>query len=75
MFETNKLRGRIVEIYGSQKAFAKVVSKPVGFISMYLNGHRMLDQNTIAVWVKALGIPANEIDEYFFTRRVHETEQ
>lgn len=74
MFETNKLRGRIIEVFGSQSNFAKAVNRPISFVSMYLNGHKNLDQQSIFKWAKALSIPAGEIDDYFFKLKVHETE-
>ena len=75
MFETSKLRGRIIEKYGSQKAFAKAANNSVSFISQYLNGGKFLDQRTMEKWINLLEIPASEISAYFFTLKVHETEQ
>lgn len=75
MFETSKLRGRIVEIFGSQSAFSEAVGSSISFISQYLNGKKQLDQATMNRWINALMIPAEEIKVYFFTPKVHETEQ
>lgn len=74
MFETSKLRGRIIEKYGSQIAFSKASHNSISFISQYLNGKKYLDQKTIDKWTMLLDIPANEIDVYFFNKKVHETE-
>ena len=73
MFETSKLRGRIVEKFGTLKAFAKAVHNSESFISQYMNGKKILDQKMIDRWANALEIPANEYDEYFFTKKIHET--
>lgn len=73
MFETSKLRGRIVEKFGTLKAFSKAVHNSESFISQYMNGKKILDQKMIDSWASALEIPATEYDEYFFTKKIHET--
>lgn len=74
MFDTNKLRGRIIEKFGSQKAFAITAGCSISFLSQYLNGLKSLDQKVMDKWIRLLDIPDNEINLYFFTRKVHETE-
>lgn len=73
MFETSKLRGRIVEKFGTLKAFSKAVHNSESFISQYMNGKKILDQKMIDSWASALEIPTTEYDEYFFTKKIHET--
>lgn len=73
MFDTSKLRGKIVEKYGSQKNFAKAAGCSVTFVSLYLNGKTVLDQKVIDKWANLLDI-ADEIDSYFFRKKVHEME-
>lgn len=75
MFETDKLRGRIVEKFGSQNAFAAASGNSISFISQYLNGHTVLDQKVMVRWIELLEIPDTEIDQYFFRRKVHDMEQ
>lgn len=75
MFETDKLRGRIVEKYGSQNAFSAATGNSISFISQYLNGHTFLDQRVMNKWIEALDIPETEIDQYFFKPKVHDTER
>ena len=75
MFETSKLRGRIVEKYGTILKFSEAANSSVSYISQYLNGHKVLDQKTIDRWAEALEIPINEYDQYFFVKKVHEMEQ
>ena len=73
MYETAKLRGRIIERFGSQGAFADMVGRTNAYVSLYLTGKSTLDQKTIDDWSKALDISANEIPDYFFVKKVHET--
>lgn len=75
MFDTSKLRGRIIEKYGSQQEFSRVVGCTMSFLSQYLNGKTQLTQKVMDRWIDALDIPRNEIDLYFFTPKVHEMEQ
>ena len=71
MIETAKLRGRIVEIYGTLDAFSSAVHNSKSFISQYLNGKRKLNQESIFEWAAALEISISDIPLYFFTRKVH----
>lgn len=72
MYDTSKLRGRIVEKYGTLVAFAEAVHCSLSFLSQYMNGKKKLDQPTMDAWIVALEIPASEIHLYFFTHKVHE---
>jgi transcriptional regulator with XRE-family HTH domain len=74
MYDTSKLRGRIIEKFGSQNAFSNAVNSSISFVSQYLNGHKNLDQKTIDKWADALEIEASDIPLFFFTKKVHETE-
>ena len=68
MYDTSKLRGRIVEKYGSQTAFAEAAGNSVSFISQYMNGKKQLDQTTMDKWIDALDIADDDIRAYFFTK-------
>lgn len=75
MFNTSKLKGRIIEKFGSQLAFSHACHRSVSFISQYLNGKAYLDQRAMYDWIVLLEIPENEIDLYFFDSRVYEKER
>ena len=81
MYDTSKLRGRIVEKFGSQREFVKAVKNSPSYVSQYLNGKEVngkeidLSQATIDKWAAALDIDVSEIPVFFFTKKVHETEQ
>lgn len=74
MYETSKLRGRIIEKFGSQVAFANAAKNSISYVSQYLNGKVYLDQETIEKWAGLLDIESSQINVYFFTKKVHETE-
>lgn len=75
MYDTNKLRGRIVEKFSSQKAFCAVCGRSRSFVSQYMCGKKYLSQDDIYRWSELLDIPGDEIDAYFFNRNVHEIGQ
>lgn len=62
-----KLKGRIKELYGSQKAFAKKVGLSINSTSMKLTGKRGFSQSDIELWAKFLQIERENFGEYFFT--------
>lgn len=70
MYETSKLRGRIVEKFGSQIKFAKAADCSLSFLSQYLNGKKKLNQPTMEKWIIVLEIDPAEIYDYFFVRKV-----
>ena len=66
-FNYSKLRGRIVEKFGSQQAFAMELGISDCTISTKLNGHTYFTQEEIAKAVKILDIDPAEVTSYFFT--------
>ena len=67
-FKYNKLRGRIVEIYGSQAEFAKKIKLSEQSITAKLSGNSKFTQDNIVQWCDALDIDQNDIGNYFFAR-------
>lgn len=70
----SKLRGRIIEIFGTIDNFAESVDCSRAFISSYLNHKSILNQKTILNWAKNLKISDDEIPAYFFTLEVDNME-
>lgn len=71
-FDYRKLRGRIVEKFGSVKAFAEAYGISLNSMSRKLNGKTTI---TTADIVKMsapdfLDIASNEVHEYFFVKKV-----
>lgn len=65
-YDYSKLKGRITEIFGSQRAFAKALNKSDTYITRYLSGQSQFTQDVIILWCKHLNINISEIDGYFF---------
>ena len=66
MFNTDRLKARITEKYGGQKAFAEALGSSESTISRYLSGDREWRGSTMIKAARLLEIPAEEIDCYFF---------
>lgn len=64
--EHAKLRGRIVEKYGNQKAFAEALNISENWVSIKLNDKSPFSKADMETWAAALEIPGTEIYDYFF---------
>ena len=69
-FNYNKLRGKIVEIYGSQIEFAKAMKWSEKTLSLKLNGKVPWKQTDIMTAVQILGLSESDIQDYFFSLEV-----
>ena len=65
-----KLRGKIVEKYGSQSVFAEKIGKTEQSVTAKLNGRSQFSQEDVVTWSNALGIVVNEVGEYFFANKL-----
>lgn len=69
-FNYNKLRGRIIEKYGSQSVFAKDFGCSERTLSLKMTGKRPWKQAEILKAIKLLGLSEDDIQDYFFTLEV-----
>lgn len=69
-FNYNKLKGRIIEKYGNQTAFAKAFGTSKNSLSRKMNNKMRFTSDDIIRAAELLEIPENQIGEYFFTPRV-----
>ena len=67
MFKYAKLRGLIVEKYGSQRTFAKRLGISDISLSRKMNCETGFSQKDIVKWSELLGIDKNDYGTYFFT--------
>lgn len=72
MFDYSALIGRIIEKFGTRKAFAKAVGYSENTISKKLSGKIPISTNDITEWSSPLllDIPYTEIPTYFFKLKV-----
>ena len=66
MFNYSRLRGRIVECFGTSSKFASTIKRSNSHVSKVLNGKSYLGQDEIDLWCEALKIEQDEIGGYFF---------
>lgn len=66
MINKNKLKGRIVELYGTQDNFAKFINSTPQTITAKLSGHSRFTQDEIIAWANALKLENSDIVSYFF---------
>lgn len=65
-YRYQKLRGRIVEKYGTNKAFAEKLGLSENSLSKKLKGKTGISQRDIRVWSELLDIDPAEYALYFF---------
>lgn len=69
-FNYDKLKGKIVEIFGTQYRFAKAMGWSERTLSLKMNGSRAWKQTDICKALGLLGLTNKDISSYFFTRKV-----
>lgn len=65
-YSYDKLRGRIVERYGSQEKYAEVLGISANSLSKKMTGKTGFSQKDIVLWSELLEISKSEYGEYFF---------
>lgn len=69
-FDYAKLKGKIIEKYGSQIEFAKAMQVSENTLSLKLNNKVRFTADDIVQITDLLGVDKNEVGQYFFTQRV-----
>lgn len=74
MFDYRKLTGRIIEKFGTRRAFADAVGISENAMSQKLSGKMKITTDDIKLWCKPefLDIPCDLIGIYFFAPKVQE---
>lgn len=70
MYDYSKLRGRIVEKYGTLSAFAEALGTSLVVVSNKMNNKAGFTRADIEKWSGLLDISGMEYDAYFFTHQV-----
>ena len=69
-FNYSKLRGRIIEKFGTQSTFAKYMKMSERTLSLKLNGKIYFVQNEILLACELLELTKDDIQAYFFNQEV-----
>ena len=69
-FNYNKLRGKIREMYGSEREFADNIGMSNVALSAKLNGKTRFSQDDIYDFSKSLNIIGDDIGIYFFAEKL-----
>ena len=56
-----KLRGTIIELYGSQWGFSQAIEEHESVVSKVIRGRRELSPDKVKIWVEALGLKKGEL--------------
>lgn len=73
IFDYSKLKGRIIEKFGTQTAFLNNINmSEVTFIKS-IKGERAFNQNEIVNIMNLLDLELSDIVSYFFTNKVRKT--
>lgn len=65
-YKYDRLRGRIIEKYGSQEKFAEIIGISANSMSKKMNGKTGFSQRDIVRWSELLSIDKSDYSEYFF---------
>lgn len=66
MYKYKKLRGRIIEKFGTQEKFAKKIGISENSLSKKMQCKTGISQSDMRLWAELLEIPICEYGEYFF---------
>ncbi len=69
----SKLRGRIVEKFGKQGAFANAIGWSEKSVSEWLNNQKYWPHEAMIKAVEVLGIHESEVGAYFFTVMIQDS--
>ena len=70
-YDYSKLNGRIIEVCGTSKTFAKLMGLSERTVSLKLSNQRPFKQSDIEKAKDILNLKGEDIDQYFFTKKVH----
>jgi hypothetical protein len=73
-FDYSKLKGKIVEKFGSQIMFSEAMDMSTRTMSLKLNGKRLWRQDEICKAIQLLELSDTDIQAYFFSQKVQRIE-
>lgn len=73
-FDYGKLKGKYIEVLGSQEAYAKAIDIDRTSLNKRLTNQLPFKSSEILASVNVLNIEKKDIPEYFFTLKVEKTQ-
>ena len=73
IFDYSKLRGRIVEKFGTMSAFADYIGISEVALSRKLNNKVAISRDDMISWSKALDVSVDEYGAFYFVQKSNET--
>jgi transcriptional regulator with XRE-family HTH domain len=70
MYDYSKLRGRIVEKFGTMSSFAEELGITLVAVSNKMNNKTGFTRSDIEKWASLLDISSSDYDVYFFAHKV-----
>lgn len=70
-FDYNKLKGRIIEKFGSISEFCKALNTSSTAISLKLNNKAGISRSDIIKWSKLLDISPEQYGVFYFTEKLN----
>lgn len=74
-FDYSRLKGKITEVCGTQKAFAVLLGINESTLTGKLQGYTYFTQDEVFKSIEILGIEPAQVTAYFFTTEVGKVEQ
>ena len=68
-YDFSKLRGKIIEVFGKQEAFARALGMSERSLSLKLNNERYFKPPEISKAIALLGLDAVDIPKYFLRQK------
>lgn len=68
-YDYSKLRGRIIEKFGTLEKFQKRLNVSSVMVSLKINNKARFSHDDISQWAELLEIPIEDIGVYFFIRK------
>lgn len=72
IYDYSKLRGRIIEKYGSMSRFSEAVGLSEIALSRKLNNKIDISRENILKWSELLDIPSDEYGVFYFAKKLND---
>ena len=74
-YDFSELRGKIKTVIGTEGKFAELIGRKPQYVSQIFNNKKYFDMQDISNASNVLDIPTEQIGFFFYTQKVHKSEQ